>query len=140
MGLEHEEVTEKIIGAAFEVHRILGYGFLEKVYQRAMLVELGQRGLQAKWEDPIQVHFKGCIVGDYFADLLVEEKVIVELKVAKRYNPTDEAQLLNELKATGKSVGLLINFGRERVDFKRFVFSDQSSLNPYPFAAGSDPS
>jgi GxxExxY protein len=118
MKLEHEEITETIIGATFEVHRLLGYGFLEKVYQKALQVELEQRGLHAKIEEPIQVHFKGIDVGVYFADLLVEEKVIVELKVSKQYNPADEAQLLNELKATGLSVGLLINFGRERVEFK----------------------
>jgi GxxExxY protein len=77
MRLEHEEITEKIIGAAFEVHRILGYGFLEKVYQRALQVELEQRGLQAKLEEPVKVCFKGYVVGEYFADLLVEKKVIV---------------------------------------------------------------
>ncbi len=130
MKLEHEEITETIIGAAFEVHHILGYGFLEKVYQRALQVELERRGLQAKMEEPIQVHFKGSVVGDYFADLLVEEKVIVELKVSRQYNPADEAQLLNELKATGRSVGLLINFGREKVEFKRMVFSDPSAFHP----------
>jgi GxxExxY protein len=91
MKLEHEGITEKIIGAAFEVHRILGYGFLEKVYQRAMQVELEQRGLQAKLEEPIKVCFKGCVVGEYLADLLVKKKVIVELKVSKEYNPPDEA-------------------------------------------------
>jgi GxxExxY protein len=130
MKLEHEEITETIIGATFEVHRLLGYGFLEKVYQKALRVELEQRGLHAKIEEPIQVHFKGIDVGVYFADLLVEEKVIVELKVSKQYNPADEAQLLNELKATGLSVGLLINFGRERVEFKRMVFSDSSAFHP----------
>ena len=105
MRLVHEDITEKIIGAAFEVHRILGYGFLEKVYQRAMQVELEQRGLQANLEEPIKVCFKGCVVGEYFADLLVEKKVVVELKVSKEYNPADEAQLLHELKATGISGG-----------------------------------
>jgi GxxExxY protein len=135
MKLEHEEITEKIIGSAFEVHRMLGCGFLEKVYQRAMQVELEQRGLQAKLEEPIKVCFKGCVVGEYFADLLVEKKVIVELKVSKEYNPADEAQLLNELKGTGISVGLLINFGRENVEFKRMVFSDPSAFDPRISAA-----
>jgi GxxExxY protein len=117
----HKEITEQIIGAAFEVHRVLGYGFLEKVYQRAMQVELRLRGLVAETESKIKVHYKDCIVGDYCADLWVNEAVIAELKVAAQYNPSDEAQLINELKATGVRVGLLINFGREKVEFKRLA-------------------
>jgi GxxExxY protein len=121
MPLLHGDVTEQIIGAAFEVHRVLGYGFLERVYQRAMLVELALRGLQAQEEAPIKVYYKEHVVGDYEADLWVDGKVIVELKIAKEYNPFDEAQLLNELRATHVKVGLLINFGREKVEFKRFI-------------------
>ena len=120
--LEHKDITEKIIGAAFEVHRVLGYGFLEKVYQKAMQVELHRSGLRVESERKIKVAYKGATVGDYEADLFVEEKVIVELKVARNYVPDDEPQLLNELKATGVRVGLLINFGRTRVEFKRLVF------------------
>lgn len=123
MKLEFEEITESIIGAAFEVHSELGYGFLEKVYQKALLVELGLRGLDAKLEEPIEVIYKTHPVGEYFADLLVEDKVIVELKVSRQYNPADEAQLINELKATYISVGLLVNFGREKIKFKRLIFS-----------------
>jgi GxxExxY protein len=122
MDLEHKDITERIIGAAFEVHRELGYGFLEKVYQNAMVVELGIRGLHADPEEPIAVQYKGQKVGSYEADLLVEHSVLVELKIAKNYCPEDEAQLLNELKATGIKVGLLINFGRNKVEFKRMVF------------------
>ena len=122
MALEHGDITEKIIGAAFEVYKVLGYGFLEKVYQRAMPVELVSRGLKAEMEAKIKVMYKGIVVGDYAADLFVEEKVIVELKVAREYVKDDEPQLLNELKATGIKVGLLINFGRTKVSFKRFVF------------------
>lgn len=122
MGLQHEEITEQIIGAAFEVHGILGYGFLEKVYQKAMQAELVRRGLKAELEHKITVSYKNVNVGDYEADIFVEEAVIVELKVAKTYRPKDEAQLLNELKATGVKVGLLINFGRTEVTFKRMVF------------------
>ena len=121
MSLEHGEITEQIVGAAFEVHSILGYGFLERVYQRAMQVELNARGVKSDLESKITVRFKGEVVGDYEADLLVEDRVIVELKVAKEYQSADEAQLLNELKATGIKVGLLINFGRTKVEFKRFV-------------------
>ncbi len=119
--LLHEEITQEIIGAAFEVHNTLGYGFLERVYQRALQVELQKRGLHAEIEYKIKVHYKDALVGEYQADLFVEGKVIVELKVAAQYNPEDEAQLLNELKATGVKVGLLINFGRAKVEFKRFV-------------------
>ena len=122
MNLKYEEITKAIIGSAFEVYNILGYGFLEKVYQRAMQVELRQRGYSADLEPAIKVKFKGVIVGDYAADLLVDNKIIVELKVAKKYNSKDEPQLLNELKATEMKVGLLINFGNERVEFKRFVY------------------
>ena len=120
--LLHAEVTEKIIGAAFEVHRVLGYGFLERVYQRALQAELLKLGVAVQLEYPITVNYKGVNVGDYNADLLVEGKVVVELKVAPNYNSADEAQLLNELKATGMKVGLLINFGRTKVEFKRLVF------------------
>ena len=130
MELKYEEITGHILGAAFEVHRALGHGFLEKVYQRAMEVELQQRGLRAELEYPVKVHFKGMVVGDYYADLFVDRKVIVELKVARDCNPRDEAQLLNELKATGVGVGLLINFGTDRVGFKRLVFSEESVTHP----------
>lgn len=122
MELQHKDVTEAIIGAAFEVYNILGYGFLEKVYQRAMQVELNARGFKAEIEAEIRVVYKGVEVGFYKADIWVNECVIVELKVAKAYVADDEPQLLNELKATGVKVGLLINFGRTRVEFKRMVF------------------
>jgi GxxExxY protein len=120
--LAHGETTSRIIGAAFEVHNVLGYGFLEKVYQRAMQVELIKRGSSAETETPIHVLYKNAVVGEYYADLLVDRCVIVEIKVARSYNPADEAQLLNELKATGMKVGMLVNFGRERVEHKRMVF------------------
>jgi len=122
MELLHKDITEKVIGAAFEAHRVLGYGFLEKVYQRALQAELQRQGIKAELERPIKVHYKGVIVGDYVADVVVADVVVVELKVAKEYNAEDEAQLLNELKATGVKVGLLINFGRAKVEFKRLVF------------------
>jgi GxxExxY protein len=122
MPLEFESITGEIIGAAFEVHKILGYGFLERVYQRAMQVEFGLRGIRCEIEQAITVVYKGNVVGDYRADLFVEDSVIVELKVGKEYSSADEPQLLNELKATGVKVGLLINFGKSKVEFKRFVF------------------
>jgi GxxExxY protein len=104
------------------VYRTLGYGFLERVYQRAMKVELELRGMRAEIETDIQVKYKGQVVGDYRADILVNGCVLVELKVAVALDSHDEAQLLNELKATGIKVGLLMNFGRQKAEFKRLVF------------------
>jgi GxxExxY protein len=120
--LLHEETTQRIIGAAFEVHDQLGYGFLERVYQRALQVELLRRGAIVEIEKRIQVRYKGIVVGDYDADLLIDGCVVVEIKVAPQYDRRDEAQLLNELKATSLKVGLLINFGRNKVEYKRLVF------------------
>ncbi|MCF7808214.1 MAG: GxxExxY protein [Candidatus Marinimicrobia bacterium] len=120
--MNHFDITKDIIGAAFEVHNELGYGFLERVYQKSLQVELRKRGHDVKLEPALDVRYKGVTVGKYLADLLVDGQVIVELKVSKEYNKQDEAQLLNELKASKVSVGLLINFGRQKVQFKRFVF------------------
>ncbi len=120
--LLHRDTTEAIIGAAFEVHGQLGYGFLERVYQRALQVELLRRGLTAELEKRIQVRYKDVVVGDYDADLIVDACVAVEIKVSPQYDKRDEAQLLNELKATGLKVGLLSNFGRAKVEYKRLVF------------------
>jgi GxxExxY protein len=114
--LLHEETTSKIVGAAFEVHDQLGYGFLERVYQRALQVELLRRGATPELEKRIQVHYKGAVVGDYDIDVLVDGCVAVEVKVAPQYDKRGEAQLLNELKATGLKVGLLVNFGRTKVE------------------------
>ena len=122
VALLHGDVTEQIIGAAFEVYGVLGYGFLESVYQKSMQVELIRRGLTCKLEEPIRVKYKEVDVGKFEADLLVNDCVIVELKVTKEYQKSDEAQLLNELKATGIQVGTLINFGRIEVQFQRFVY------------------
>jgi len=123
MELQHKEITQEIIGASFDVFRELGYGFLERVYQKAMKVELEIRGLKAETEAEIQVWYKGVIVGDYRADILVNNCVLVELKVSPVINLKDEAQLLNELKATGLKVGLLMNFGKQKVEFIRRVYS-----------------
>lgn len=120
--LLHKDVTEKIIGAAFEVYRELGYGFLEKVYQKAMVYELGLMGVKYEEEPPTPAMYKGIKLLDYFGDLLVEDVVMVELKAHKTYQADDEAQLLNELRASNYKVGLLINFGRDGVKFKRMVF------------------
>jgi GxxExxY protein len=105
-GFKHGDLTEKIIGAAFQVYNVLGYGFLESVYQKAMQVELMQQGIACETEAPIKVKNKGAVVGDFRADLFVENSVIVELKVTKEYCAEDEPQLLNELNATGIKTGL----------------------------------
>lgn len=117
-----QPITEQLIGAAFEVHNVLGYGFLERIYQKAMQVELQSRGIKVELEPQIKVKFKGVIVGDYAADLLVADKIIVELKTDSAYQPVHEAQLLNELRGTGIKLGFLMNFGRERVEYKRMIF------------------
>ena len=106
----------------FEVNRVLGPGFLEKVYQRALLIELRKRGLKAKSEVPIQVRYKGELVGDYFADIVVENLIILELKAIEKLQPLHEAQLINYLKATGMHVGLLVSFTHPKAEIKRMVF------------------
>jgi len=118
----HKEITEGIIGAAFEVYNHLGYGFLERVYQRALQVEVLRRGFRAELERRITVRYKDAIVSEYDADLFVEDSVLVEIKIAPQYDKRDEAQVLNELKAAGLKIGLLINFGRSKVEFKRLAF------------------
>jgi len=118
----NKEITEAIIGAAFEVHAQLGYGFLERVYHRALQVELLRRGFRVELEKRITVRYKDVVVGEYDADLLVEDVVLVEVKIAPQYDKRDEAQLLNELKAIGIKLGFLLNFGRSKVELKRLVF------------------
>ena len=118
----HKELTYQIIGAAFEVYKLLGYGFLEKVYENALIKELQLRGLHATDQYPIKVIYKDAEVGDYYADILVENKVIIEIKTGEAFNPAHEAQLLNYLKATGIKVGLLINFGPQKCEHKRLVY------------------
>ena len=123
--LPYAHLTEAVIGAAFEVHGALGYGFLEAVYRNAMAVELRRRGLSAVVENRMEVRYKDEVVGTYVADMVVDDTVIVEFKVAEEYRKADEAQLINELVATGMPVGLLINFGRRKVEFKRLVWNLQ---------------
>ncbi len=119
----HEEITGAIIGAFYDVHNVLGSGFLEKVYENAMAHLLRSRGLFVVQQAPITVHFQGAIVGEYYADLLVADKVIVELKTAERIQPEHLAQLSNYLKATQIEVGLLLNFGRQS-SFKRVILTN----------------
>ena len=114
----HEDLTSQIIASAFEVYNILGSGFLEKVYENAMVVELRQKGLNAIPQQGITVFYKEKCVGEYCADIIVEDKVILELKALENIADIHEIQLKNYLKATGIEVGLLINFGRS-VEVKR---------------------
>lgn len=111
--LKHNETTRKIIGAFYNVYNKLGYGFLEKVYENAMLIELRKLGLTAIRQHPISVYYEGELVGDYYADIIVNDTVIIELKAASAIIEAHEAQLLNYLKATDIEVGLLLNFGAE---------------------------
>ena len=108
--MDLKEITYEINGAVFEVNRQLGAGFLEKVYENALVIELRERGLSAESQVPIKVRYRGHIVGDYFADIVVNNQVILEIKAIESLAKVNEAQLLNYLKATGYKIGLLINF------------------------------
>jgi GxxExxY protein len=119
--LKHGDITERIVQAFYHVYNVLGYGFLEKVYENALAIELRKRGLGVRQQAPIRVYYEGQQVGEYFADLLVEECVIVELKAAEALADEHHAQLLNYLKATDIEVGLLINFG-PKPEVKRKIF------------------
>ena len=121
----YEELTNKIIGAFFKVYNTLGYGFLEKVYENAMRIELTRLGFTVEQQKSIKVFYGDHNVGDYFADLIVNDLVILELKAADALCEEHEAQLLNYLKATDKEVGLLFNFGKE-AKFVRKVFSNEN--------------
>ena len=111
--MKHQELTAQIIKCAYAVHWNLGFGFLENVYHNALMIELAKAGLRAEKEKGIQIHYNGQVIGDYIADMVVEDKIILELKSIKEIDPVHEAQLVNYLKATGIEVGLLINFGEQ---------------------------
>ncbi len=119
--LKHEELSKRIIAAAYAVHKELGYGFVEKVYKNALSIELQENNIKCAIEVPLKVLYHDRIVGDYFADMIVEDKIIVEAKAVSELNSVHEVQLVNYLKATGLQVGLLINFGQS-VQVKRRVF------------------
>ncbi len=121
---KYEELTEKVIKAFYAVYNILGYGFLEKVYENALLIELAKMNLSAIAQSPIQVFYDEMLVGEYLSDILVEKCVIVEIKAAKNLMLEHEAQLLNYLKATNIEVGLLLNFG-PKPEVKRKAFNNE---------------
>ena len=120
---KHAEITDRIIAAFYKVYNTLGYGFLEKVYENALAIELCKQGLEARAQAPITVLYEGEVVGEYFADLVIANAVIIELKAAKDLADEHEAQLLNYLKATPHEVGLLLNFG-PKPQFKRKAFEN----------------
>jgi GxxExxY protein len=116
-----KDISFQIIAAIFEVHNVLGFGFLESVYQKALVKELRVRGLKAEEQKEMSVYYKGEIVGSYYADIIVNDEIILELKAVENLAKIHEAQLLNYLKGTGLKLGFLINFGKEKADFKRMV-------------------
>lgn len=107
----HSDLTKEIIGAFYDVYNTLGFGFLEKAYENAMAIELRNKGFQVEQQKPIRVYYLSEVIGEYFADMIVNDLVIVELKASRSIIPAHEAQLLNYLKATNYEVGLLLNFG-----------------------------
>jgi len=117
----HKELSQKIISCAYNVHNGLGQGFLEKVYKNALSIELEEAGIKHKVEAPLNVSYHGRIVGEYFADIIVDNKIIVEVKAVTRINPVHEVQLVNYLKATGINLGLLVNFAKS-VEVKRRIY------------------
>jgi GxxExxY protein len=120
---KHSELTNAVICCFYTVYNALGYGFLEKVYESALLIELTKRGIKAVAQHPIKVYYNEAIVGEYFADILVEETLLIEIKAARSLAPEHHAQLLNYLKATEIEVGLLLNFG-VAPEIKRKVYEN----------------
>jgi GxxExxY protein len=123
----HEEITQKIIKAFYKVYNTLGYGFLEKVYQKALLIELRGMGLHCIEEAPVKVYYEEQLVGDYRADIIVEDFVIIENKASEALAEENEFQLINYLKATDIEIGLLLNFGKTP-EFKRKIFTNDRKL------------
>jgi len=116
----YQEITGKILEACFEVSNELGIGYLESVYEKALLVALRHKGLKAEPQVPLKVKFRGEVVGEFFVDVLVEGKILIELKAANGLTKENYAQTINYLKATGIEVGLLINFGNPKIEYRRF--------------------
>ena len=117
--MQYETITEQIIGCAYRVYNKMGFGFLESVYEKCLEIELTKAGLRAESQQPIKVYYEGEIVGEFVADLVVEDTVIVELKSVRRVVKAHEAQLVNYLVATQTEVGLILNFGDHKVEVKR---------------------
>jgi len=121
MSLLYKELSYKIIGIAMEVHRELGPGFLEKVYENSMMLLLKEKGIEAKQQYPIPVHFKGTKIGEYFADILMDDKVILELKTVDKITNLFRAKAIHYLKATENKLAIIINFKSESLQYERIV-------------------
>lgn len=119
----YKDLSYKIVGLAMQVHKELGHGFLEKVYENAMMVLFRREGIPAMQQAPIVVRFLGEVVGEYFADILVEDKIILELKAMEKIIGVHEAQALNYLHATGMHLSIILNFGKEKLEYKRIALS-----------------
>ena len=119
--MQYEEITEKIIGSAYSVYNKMGFGFLESVYEKCLLIELKKEGLKAETQKAITVYYENEVVGEFKADILVEDAVVLELKSVKEISQAHEVQLVNYLVATGKEVGLILNFGEQKVEIKRKI-------------------
>ncbi|MDD5207319.1 MAG: GxxExxY protein [Desulfobacterales bacterium] len=117
--MEHEKVTETVIGCAYRVYNRMGFGFLESVYEKCMLIELSRAGLSVETQKPISVYYDDQLVGEFIADIVVNDSVILELKSVKRIVQAHEVQLVNYLVATGKPIGLILNFAETKVEVKR---------------------
>jgi len=126
--MEYEELTHRIIGCAFKVFNELGFGFLENIYKKAMIIELNKNNLKVEVEKPLKVYYDNQVLGDFFIDLYVEDKVIVELKSVQNLVKEHEVQLVNYLQGLQKDIGLLINFGSSGVDVKRKFRTPKQSL------------
>jgi GxxExxY protein len=121
--MKQKDLTDRVLCCFYNVYNKLGYGFLERVYENALMIELAKSGFNPKAQCPIQVNYDGYVVGEYIADMLIDDKIIVEIKATKALLPAHEAQLLNYLKATEIEVGLLLNFG-PKAEVKRKVFDN----------------
>jgi GxxExxY protein len=119
--MEYKNVTETVIGCAYRVYNKMGFGFLESVYEKCLLIELLKAGLDAEAQKPITVYYDDEIVGEFVADIIVNDTVILELKSVRRVIKAHEVQLVNYLVATGKPIGLILNFGESKVEVKRKV-------------------
>jgi GxxExxY protein len=131
---KHQELTQLILGVFYEVYNELGHGFLESVYQEAMLVALRQTGAMVEGQSPLPVWFRGERIGDFRADLIVGNAVIVELKAGRDLEPVHHAQLLNYLRASELEVGLLLNVGPAAPKIKRLIFANETKKNLRPSA------
>lgn len=128
--MDYSDITETIIGCAYQVYNKMGFGFLESVYENCLLIELHKAGLKAESQMPITVYYDDKVVGEFVADIIVEDIVILELKSVRQIIKAHEVQIVNYLTATGKPIGLIINFGERKVEVKRKVKSLIYPVNP----------